>query len=132
MAARRNRWIPLSLVILLAGCAHDLFYYPDSVMYDTPASAGLRYEPVGFRSRDGTRLSGWFIPAAGEAGKGTVVHFHGNAGNISAHWRLVSWLPPRGYNVFVFDYRGYGASEGRPGPRGVFEDANSALDYVRS
>jgi fermentation-respiration switch protein FrsA (DUF1100 family) len=81
-------------------------------------------------------LIGWFIPATGypnpRDAKGTVIHFHGNAGNISSHWRLVEWLPRRGFNLFVFDYRGYGASEGAPEPKGVFEDSRSALDYIRS
>ena len=130
-----RKWGVLVLLLALAGCAQGLFYQPDRVLYDTPARAGLTYEQVVFPSRDGTRLVGWFIPAAGYAdprnAKGTVVHFHGNAQNLSAHWRYVEWLPRRGFNLFVFDYRGYGASEGRPEPKGVFEDSSSALDYVR-
>jgi uncharacterized protein len=51
---------------------------------------------------------------------------------MSAHWQFVAWLPQRGFNVFVFDYRGYGASQGIPEPKGVFEDSNAALNYVRS
>jgi fermentation-respiration switch protein FrsA (DUF1100 family) len=130
-----RKWGMPVLLLALAGCAQGLFYQPDRVLYDTPARAGLTYEQVVFPSRDGTRLVGWFIPAAGYAdprnAKGTVVHFHGNAQNLSAHWRYVEWLPRRGFNLFVFDYRGYGASEGRPEPKGVFEDSSSALDYVR-
>jgi fermentation-respiration switch protein FrsA (DUF1100 family) len=61
-----------------------------------------------------------------------VVHFHGNGQNLTSHWRFLEWLPPRGFNLFVFDYRGYGDSAGRPEPRGVFEDCNSALNHVRS
>jgi len=114
----------------------SLFYYPDSMLYDTPARAGLDYEKVFFDSADGTRLSGWFIPAAGLANprsaKGTVVHFHGNAQNMTAHWNFVDWLPARGFNLFVFDYRGYGESNGKPEPKGVFEDSVAALEYVRS
>jgi fermentation-respiration switch protein FrsA (DUF1100 family) len=130
-----RRW-GAAVLLLLAGCAQGLFYHPDRVLYDTPARAGLKYEQVVFPSGDGTRLVGWFIPAAGYAdprkAKATVVHFHGNAQNLSAHWRYVEWLPRRGFNLFVFDYRGYGASEGRPEPKGVFEDSGAALDYVRS
>ena len=121
----------LALALCLSACVQGLFYRPDRVVYDTPKRAGLPFEEVRFHSRDGTRLAGWFIPASGKA-KGTVVHFHGNAQNLSAHWRFVEWLPQRGFNLFVFDYRGYGASEGTPDPRGVFEDSSSALDYVRS
>jgi len=91
---------------------------------------------VSFPSADGTRLSGWFIPARGLAdartARGTVIQFHGNAQNLTSHWRSVDWLPDRGFNLFVFDYRGYGASAGVPSPQGVFENSRSALDYVRS
>jgi fermentation-respiration switch protein FrsA (DUF1100 family) len=125
-----------ALPLLLAGCVQSMFYYPDSVHYETPDALGVRYESVQFTSADGTRLSGWFLPAEGRANpreaKGTVVHFHGNAQNMSTHWRFVAWLPRQDYNVFVFDYRGYGQSEGKPEPKGVFEDSSAALDYVRS
>src|SRR4051812_22313310 len=97
------------------------FYFPDRIKYDTPERARLAFEDVRFASADGTLLSGWFIPAIGEA-KGTVVHMHGNAQNMTAHWGYAEWLPARGYNLFCFDYRGYGQSQGRPDPKGVFED----------
>jgi len=126
----------LLLPLILCGCLQDVFYQPDNVLYSTPKDVGLAYEPVSFQSKDGTRLTGWFIPAVGYSdprkAKGTVIHFHGNAQNMTAHWSFVQWLPERGYNVFLFDYRGYGASEGKPAPKGVFEDSNSAVDYVRT
>jgi len=137
-APARRWWMSLAALplLLLGGCVQSMFYYPDRVHYETPDALGLRYENVRFTSADGTRLSGWFIPAAGradpKAAKGTVVHFHGNAQNMSSHWRFVAWLPAQDYNVFVFDYRGYGESDGAPKPRGVFEDSNAALDHVRA
>jgi len=118
------------------GCLDGAFYYPDRVLYDTPTRLGLNFRNVSFASSDGTRLSGWFIPAQGydnpKDAKATIIHFHGNAQNMSSHWMFVSWLPRRGFNVFVFDYRGYGNSQGRPEPKGIFEDSHSALNYVRS
>jgi fermentation-respiration switch protein FrsA (DUF1100 family) len=131
-----GRLLAIGALALLSGCLQSVFYQPDRILYDTPERAGLKFEQVVFPSKDGTRLIGWFIPAAGYGNprnaKGTVVHFHGNAQNLSAHWQFVEWLPRRGYNVFVFDYRGYGGSEGDPEPRGVYQDSMSALDYVRS
>lgn len=136
-SAARWRWLASLLVgTLLASCVSSPFYFPDRVLYGTPADVGLKYEKVVFASADGTRLAGWFIPAAGYAdsrnAKGTVIHFHGNAQNMSAHLESVRWLPYRGFNLFVFDYRGYGASQGKPEPKGVFEDSKAALDHVRS
>lgn len=129
-------WLLPAVLVLSAGCVQSLLYYPDRILYDTPSRVGLKYEQVAFASRDGTRLAGWFVPATGHAdptyARGTVIHYHGNAQNLSAHWRFVEWLPERGFNVFVFDYRGYGASEGSPEPKGVFEDSDSALNYLRS
>jgi len=119
-----------AMTMLLFGCANPLFYHPDRVIYQTPLATALPYEEVTFSSPDGTKLNGWFIPAKGSA-RATVVHFHGNAQNMPAHYSYVSWLPAQGYNVFVFDYRGYGKSAGTVSRQGVFEDCVAALDYVR-
>lgn len=110
----------------------QMFYYPDRTVYDTPASHGLKYEEVGFFSADGTRLSGWFIPVVGSSAKGTVLHLHGNAENMTSHYDFVSWLPLHGFNLMVFDYRGYGKSGGKPGREGVYQDSRAALNYLRS
>ena len=137
-------WV-IALSLALSGCAQSLFYYPDRVLYETPAALGMQFEQVQFSSADGTRLTGWMIPAqdaaqdkatapdanSARAAKGTVIHFHGNAQNMSAHWRFAGWLAAEGFNVFVFDYRGYGASEGSPEPRGVYEDSVAAIRHVR-
>ena len=123
--------LAIASVQLCTGCVSRLFYYPDRVVYQTPAKFGLRYRAATFRSRDGTRLRGWFVPAVGEAA-GTVMHFHGNAQNMSAHFDFVRWLPERGFNVFVFDYRGYGGSEGAPERAGMVEDCAAAVEYVKS
>lgn len=120
----------LLLVLLARWRVGRLFYYPDRVSYGTPADLGLNYEEITFPSRDGTRLTGWFVPAVGPA-HGTVIHFHGNAQNMSAHFGFVNWLPAAGFNLFVFDYRGYGTSAGRPDRRGLYEDSLAALDYIR-
>lgn len=109
----------------------DAFYLPDNNVYATPESDGYTYEEVSFKSDDGTVLSGWFIPAKGNA-LGTVIHFHGNAQNMSAHYSFVSWLPSNGFNLFVFDYRGYGQSEGEVSRDGVFEDSVAAVNYVKT
>jgi len=131
--------VVIGVVINISGCANSAFYYPTRTIYETPDKHGIEYETVSFASRDGTRLSGWFLPARNTSGatdargaRGTVIHFHGNAQNMTSHWRYVGWLPARGFNVLVFDYRGYGASGGTPTQRGLFEDSQAALDYARS
>lgn len=121
----------LALGHFCTGCVSRLFYYPDRTTYQTPAKYGLRHEEVWFRSGDGARLNGWFVPAVGNA-SGTVIHFHGNAQNMTAHFDLVRWLPRAGLNVFAFDYRGYGQSAGRPERQGIVDDSIAAIEYTRS
>ncbi len=115
----------------------SLFYYPTRSVYGRPETYGMTYSSEFFESMDGTRLHGWFLSASGgmnaiREAKGTVVHCHGNSGNISGHFELVRWLPEQGWNVFCFDYRGYGRSEGRPTRLGTIEDVQAAVYHVRN
>ncbi|MEM7391331.1 MAG: alpha/beta hydrolase [Verrucomicrobiota bacterium] len=121
----------LFLIVLLSssGCASRFFYYPDARVYGTPGNKGMAYEDVFFESRGGVRLHGWFIPAK-ENAKGTVIQFHGNAENMTSHFNAVAWLHQEGFNLFVFDYRGYGKSEGRPSREGLYQDGIAAIRYV--
>ena len=118
-------------IYLIPRIAINFFYYPDDKIYGPdPWSA----ESVEFTAKDGTRLHGWFIPSAtgpAENAIATIIHAHGNAGNMSAHWPLVSWLPERNFNVFMFDYRGFGKSKGTPSQAGLLDDTQSAINVVR-
>lgn len=121
-----------TLAGLLAGC-DNLFYYPSRNSFIDPVSIGLPYKDVSFNSLDGTRLHGWFFAPKGgtDGAKATVIHFHGNAENISTHFQAVAWLAREGFNVFVFDYRGYGQSDGEPNKDGIQDDAVAAVRWVR-
>ena len=130
-AARMVQLLGVTIALAGTGCAGRFFYYPDHRVYQTPDQSGLRYEEVSFTSRDGTPLTGWFVPAVKKP-IGTVIHFHGNAQNMTAHFSYVDWLPAEGFQVFTFDYRGYGRSGGAPTRRGLYEDCLSALDYIKS
>jgi fermentation-respiration switch protein FrsA (DUF1100 family) len=112
-------------VLLLAGCT-SLFFQPHSVLVETPDNFGVAYEPMELRAEDGTALYSWFLPAKGEA-RGTVLHLHGNAENISTHFMSVAWMPAEGFNVLALDYRGYGGSEGKPSLPGMQLDIDAAL-----
>lgn len=108
-----------------------LFYMPTRSVYGHPETYALRYESVHFVSEPGVELHGLFFPACGPA-RGTVVHCHGNAGNITGHFEHVRWLPADGWNVLCFDYRGYGRSGGRPTREGTIVDGCAAVDYVQA
>jgi fermentation-respiration switch protein FrsA (DUF1100 family) len=93
---------------------------------------GLSYEDIYFHSADGTKLHGWFFPAETRMIKGTFVQFHGNAENISTHFRSLVWVIENGYHLFTFDYRGYGRSEGQVSVKGALEDALAAIMQARA
>lgn len=118
----------LILAITCAGCAGQ-FFHPVRATLAPPA--GLRATDVRFRSADNTALHGWLLSPKTEP-KGTVLFLHGNAGNIAEHVGSVAWLVPEGYAVFLFDYRGYGMSEGEPTIAGVHLDAEAALSTILS
>jgi uncharacterized protein len=133
-----RRWSKLVVMALfglstltLAACVERFFFYPDAVSYSVPAQFGVSAENVEMRAADGVRLHGWFLPAAGPA-RGTVLHLHGNAANVSNHLPIVAWLPARGYNVLMVDYRGFGRSEGNPTLDGIVLDGLAALEYLRT
>ena len=134
---RRNVVNVLSILIcaiallLIPGCLNHRFYQPNQTFYKTPDQYNLRYEEVFFKSKDGTKLHGWFVHAVGDA-VGTVIHFHGNSGNLTYYLDQICWLPLNNFNVFTFDYRGYGRSEGTPSRSGIYEDSVSAIEYIMS
>jgi fermentation-respiration switch protein FrsA (DUF1100 family) len=115
------------LLFFLTGCANGIFFQPSRRMLPPPSERGLLVEPVRFEAGDGVALSGWWLPAEPPV-KGTVVHFHGNAHNMSSHVQYAEWLPAAGYHLMVFDYRGYGRSEGSPDRSGLILDGAAALE----
>jgi len=105
-------------------------YHPLRELEATPAALKLRFEDITFVAEDGVRLHGWWLPCA--HARGTVIHCHGNAGNISHRLDLAADLLRLDVNVFLFDYRGYGRSRGRPTEPGLYRDARAAYEFVRA
>lgn len=117
---------PLFLIVLLTSGCGGLFYFPDKNVYFDPTKNGYFPQDVWFHSLDGTKLHGWWIPAKDAVG--TIVQFHGNSQNLSSHFASLAWLTRERYNLFTFDYRGYGKSEGNPDAEGIYHDGMVALD----
>ena len=105
-------------------------FFPEGELVGSPRDVGLEYEDVSFVTEDGVDLHGWFVPGRSET---TLLWFHGNAGNISHRLgNLALFHEALGVNVFIFDYRGYGRSGGRPTEAGTYLDAEAALEHLRS
>lgn len=106
-------------------------YFPDlpSRQVDaTPADIGLAFDAVMLRTADGETLAGWFIPAP--AARGTLLYLHGNGGNIGHRLDQIEVFHRLGLNVFIIDYRGYGASSGKPSEQGTYQDALAAWNWL--
>jgi len=105
-----------------------IVFFPDPYLVGAPADLGLEYEDVFFHTADGVRLHGWWVP---QPGAPVLVWFHGNAGNISHRLENIKLLHDLvGVQVFIFDYREYGRSQGGISREGTFRDAAAAWDYV--
>lgn len=127
-------WLPsfLALAFSTAGCT-SAFFYPTRDLVWTPAQDNIAWQDVRFASEDGVPLHGWLLSPDRRTPRGTVLFLHGNAENISTHTRSVLWLVKEGYEVFTFDYRGYGTSGGKaPDIPGVHRDARAALSKALS
>lgn len=132
-AARFGRAVsPLLMLIFFPfaiGC-NSLFYHPDAVSWTLPQRKSDSFEdlrvPVG---GTGETLHAWFFKTKMPA-KGTVVHFHGNAQNMSAHVLFVGWLLDEGYNLLTFDYRGYGQSSPKVTRKRTLEDGHTIMNWA--
>ena len=136
----RERLIGVAVSLVL-GCAAFVYglRWLESLMTFRPEHISAREwkstpngaTSVWFNSADGTRLNGWFFESQSKPATATIVFFHGNSGNVSS----VGWMGQRfarhGFNVLVFDYRGYGASEGVAGNEAdLYADGDAAVAFV--
>jgi len=121
----------LALVALanaVTGCRESIearfIYYPSRALAADPSSAGLRFGDVTFAAADGVALHGWLI--AGRT-RTVLLYSHGNGGNIGDRVRIARLLVEQlGVGVFMYDYRGYGRSQGAPSEAGLVSDAVGA------
>lgn len=114
-------------------------FAPSKIIEATPADLGLSFEDIHFNTEDNVTLNGWFIPAAEAVDvsrmrkstrRSTLLFLHGNAGNIGDRLGKLAFFFQMGVNVFIFDYRGYGKSQGNPTENGIYKDAVAAYEYL--
>jgi uncharacterized protein len=132
---RGARWLVLLglLYLMLRWFEHSQVYHPYRALEASAAELGREFTDARFTTGDGVELHGWFFPADANSSRAPLafVICHGNAGNISHRLELCAALLETGAAVFVFDYRGYGQSQGRPGEQGTYRDAQAAHAWLR-
>ncbi|MGB6042609.1 MAG: alpha/beta hydrolase [Pirellulales bacterium] len=119
----------LGFVLLLMLFEEKLIFIPtefDGSRYWHPV--GYQFEDIYFQSDDGTRLHGWYFPH--KSPRAIVLFSHGNAGNVTHRADIGDRLQSMGLSVFMYDYRGYGRSEGSPNEQGVLADARAARRQI--
>jgi len=128
-------YIILGLIIAYTVLALFLFfsqskfvYFPSSKIECKPSDSGLAFEQVTLTSTDGILLNAWYVPSAGA--QWTVLFCHGNGGNISHRLENIRIFHQLGLSCFIFDYRGYGLSQGRPSEQGTYNDAMAAYSWL--
>ena len=105
---------------------NSLLYFPSRSIGETPERAGLSSRELELDTDDGERLHGWWIGAPTDP-LGHLLLCHGNAGNVGDRVLHAALLTAAGFDVLLFDYRGYGRSTGRPSEEGTYRDARAAL-----
>ncbi len=111
------------------GCS-SLYYFPTkNLYYVNPQKLKPTPEVISFKGSDGTVLEGWYFKTEQQKPKGLILHFHGNAQNVSTHFMFLWRVVDLGYDYFVFDYRGFGNSQGVATPKGVVSDGVSAIEW---
>jgi fermentation-respiration switch protein FrsA (DUF1100 family) len=109
---------------------HRSLYFPTKEIETLPNNIDLSYEDVYLKTDDGMRLNAWLVPA--KHSRYTVLFCHGNGGNISHRIEKIEILNRLGLDVFIFDYRGYGRSSGRPSENGLHKDVRAVYNYLVS
>jgi fermentation-respiration switch protein FrsA (DUF1100 family) len=122
--------ILVSIFLFLRYFEHHAIFYPDRQIQFFPQDSGLRFEDVFFKTSDNIEINAWFVPSP--KAKFTILFCHGNAGNISHRLEKIIFFHNLACNIFIFDYRGYGLSKGRPSEKGLYLDTQAAFDYLLS
>lgn len=106
----------------------DFVFHPGGALR-APAELGLEaVQTVEIRTRDGTRLTGWY--AAPAPGQPSVLYFPGNSGNISGRAERFKEIIGSGFGLLAVSYRGYPGSEGSPSEAALFSDALEIFDWL--
>ena len=122
--------IGYALLLLVVFWNQDsLLYIPgDRTIRAVPSDIGLNYEEVKFAGSDQVSIHGWFVTV--DNPRGVVLFCHGNAGNISHRLDSLKLFARLGFSILIFDYRGYGRSEGKPTEAGTYRDVRAAYTYL--
>ena len=118
-------------LFIISGCSKYSVFPTDVKVYDTPEKYDLDYKEFYFASPQDALLRGWWFRSKGTS-KGMVVVANGMIYNMSSRFKEWTWLLDEGYDLFIFDYRGYGESMGAVDMLGFVDDVASAVAFAHA
>ncbi|MGD0517254.1 MAG: alpha/beta hydrolase [Thermoguttaceae bacterium] len=119
----------LLVMVCMMFLENSLIFFPSRYPSGDWKPGGLTFEDAWFQAADGTKLHGWYVPR--EKPSSAILFCHGNAGNITHRADILEQLHNTvGASVLIFDYRGYGRSEGKPNEAGILADARAARAWL--
>ncbi len=119
----------LALLGIMMAIEDSLIFFPSVYPEGFWKPEEFKFEDAWFTASDGTSLHGWYVPHPQP--RAVILFAHGNAGNLSHRAEILELLANRlAVSVLIFDYRGYGRSEGRPSEAGILADARAARAWL--
>ncbi len=119
----------LATVLTTSGC-NQVFYQPMREIVATPDKIGIAWDSYQIKAPSGEKIALWHLKSS-EKPKAVVIHLHGNAENRSTHMYFTGWMTQNACDVIIFDYRGYGDSEGIATRESTIEDAGAVIKWTR-
>jgi len=107
-----------------------LLYLPHRPFEMKTWDRDIGHREITYQTGDGLTISAWYVPVEKRERGGVLLFCHGNVGNVSQRIDSFKIFRQLGLSIFIFDYRGYGLSQGRPSEKGTYLDAEGAWNYL--
>jgi hypothetical protein len=121
---------PIVAILAFRAIERRLIYFPSVTAVPPAAQVLPGAEAIDLVTRDGVRLGAWRVASPRAPSAGTIVVFNGNAGDRSMRAPLARALAEGGWDVLLFDYRGYAGQAGTPSEVGLLADGCAAVAAV--
>lgn len=129
-----QKFFYLTLLIFLTSC-QSWFYRPSKDRFMDPRVMDVHFRPQSIRVPWDDQLDGWLLESKQKSARnpvqGTVAYFYDASKNMTFHFRQVAWLTEKNFDVYLFDYPGFGKSTGELAPKSLVENVARVIDYVR-
>ncbi|MEA1979361.1 MAG: alpha/beta hydrolase [candidate division Zixibacteria bacterium] len=109
---------------------HKMVFFPSQTIIDSPDNWKIEFENIFINVNESEKIHGWYFPSTDTNVKKTVLLFHGNGGNISNRIPTIQFFVKNKINLFLFDYRGYGQSDGKPSEENMYVDSKAAYNWL--